>query len=110
MKSVSDVDLDNPAVIKELLKSWESIETLSEDLKYTKINDLKIELEQRWSAADMTDQQRAAVRLNLVDRMIQDEVARELGFKSGRWISRLVEQGLEKIAEARWTVRANERD
>lgn len=99
MRTISDLDLDDPVMIKELLKRWESILILSED--HVKVTDLKIELEQRWKKAQLTQQQGDAIRLNLVDGVIQDEVAHMLGFKSGRWISRLIEQGLTKMSEVK---------
>lgn len=98
MKTLTDLDLDDPVMIKELLKRWDSIIILAEE--QTKVTDLKIEIEQRWNNAGLSDHQARAIRFNLVDGITQDEVAKMLGFKSGRWISRLIEQGLEKLAGA----------
>lgn len=98
MRSITDFDISDPATMKELLKIWESIEIIAEDSE--KVTDLKMEINDRWKRAGLSEQQAQAIRLNLVEGYIQDEVAKKLGFKSGRWISRLIEQGLEKLAGA----------
>lgn len=98
MRSLTDYDIGDPSKIKELLKLWESIEIVSEESE--KVADLKMEIEDRWKRANLTEQQSTAIRLNLIEGYIQNEVAKQLGFKSGRWISRLIEQGVEKIAES----------
>ncbi len=97
--SIADVDLTDPEVIRECLNHWEIIKDLSYD--YPKVRDLKIEIEERWRKADLSESQRQALRINLVEDQTRKATSKRM--KTGtRWVTRLVDQGLQKMSEVRF--------
>lgn len=82
-------------MLRVCLSKWEIIEDLSYD--YPKIRDLKIEIQQRWEQADLNDSHRAAIRFNLVEDKTQKETGRLMDTGT-RWVARLVDQALERMA------------
>lgn len=95
IQNISELDLTNPINVRGCLSEWETILELSHE--YTKVNDLKIELQQKIKYAALTEMQKMAIFYNLTSHMTQRETGQEM--KTGaRQAAKLVEQGIKRIA------------
>lgn len=67
--------------------------------KYPKLIDLRLELEDRWKAAGLSEDQKRAVTHHLIENRTQKETGELMNIGS-RWVARIVERSVEKMAEA----------
>jgi hypothetical protein len=59
---------------------------------------LKIELQERWEGADLDEDHKQALYLNLIQDQTLKSTSRQMN-TGIRWIKRIIEEGLQKMSE-----------
>lgn len=98
VKNINDIDLSDPLHLKIIIQEWNTVESLSE--QQLKVKDLFMELEEKWLRSPITDQQRAAIRLYLIEGYTQREAGDRLGMGT-RAIANSVNDGINTMAAYR---------
>jgi hypothetical protein len=95
-RDLAEVDLTDVEVLRQCLSVWEVIESLSYD--YPRIRDLKIELQERWDGANLNEDHKQALYLNLIQDQTLKATSKQMN-TGIRWIKRIIEEGLQMMSE-----------
>jgi DNA-directed RNA polymerase specialized sigma24 family protein len=95
VRNINDIDLSDPLHLRRMIEEWHTVEILSEN--HIKVKDLFMELEARWINSPISDLQRSAIRLYLMEGYTQREAGERLGVGT-RIIANAMNEGLEIMA------------